>query len=414
MLGLPEVPANTNSTQEMDQPVAAPTQPGLDQVTSPSLAPVTSRKSAPVTDETLTDSPRSKIPEETMPPRRLTGAGIPQAQPAPRKSRAMAAQPAVEPTTDPTVGRVAEQTQVTPPAGFEWTMPRVAGLSAGVAIVFVLTWVFWPSGHKAPRPNKPTIEDTEAVAEAPTPKKVIPVAPPVAVEAPKKPAFALDSKQNVIDPYAKHLDDLDLDPAHKYQLRIASDDSRLGTALARLDEKAGWGVMRKMASHAALQFGGAKALRMHCEPGSHFTEGQVFPLELTDLATRKSIKVPLNPAIHCWDFEVTRAMDLGEGVKRRIRVPTDSKVKLGENVPLRIAYILEALGEQKQWRTGILNPGESVLAEGRSVRFAILDPYAGDNEGTVDLELLSGDTASSGLVTPSSASGAQFVPVGQK
>ena len=83
-------------------------------------------------------------------------------------------------------------------------------------------------------------------------------------------------------------------------------------------------------------------------------------------------------------------------------------------MPLRIAYILESLSEQKQWRTGILNPGESVLAEGRSVRFAIFDPYAGDNEGTVDLELLSGDTANSGLVTPSSASGAQFVPVGQK
>jgi hypothetical protein len=395
MLGLPEVPANTNSTQEMDQPVAAPTHPGLEQVTAPSLAPV-----------------RTNL-EETMPPRRLTGAGIPQAQPAPRKSRVMATQPIVEPTTDPTAARAAEQTQVTPPKSIEWTMPRVAGLSAGVAIVFVLTWVFWPSGHKAPRPSKPTIEDTEPVAEAPVPKKAAPVAA-VPVEAPKKPAFALDSKQNVIDPYAKHLDDLDLDPAHKYQLRIASDDSRLGTALARLDERAGWGVMRKMASHAALQFGGAKALRMHCEPGSHFTEGQVFPLELTDLATRKSIKVPLNPAIHCWDFEVTRAMDLGEGVKRRIRVPTDSKVKLGENVPLRIAYILEALGEQKQWRTGILSPGESVLAEGRSVRFAILDPYAGDNEGTVDLELLSGDTASSGLVTPSSASGAQFVPVGQK
>jgi hypothetical protein len=42
------------------------------------------------------------------------------------------------------------------------------------------------------------------------------------------------------------------------------------------------------------------------------------------------------------------------------------------------------------------------------VRFAILDAYAGDNEGTLELELLGGDTESSGIST---SSGAQFVPV---
>ena len=183
----------------------------------------------------------------------------------------------------------------------------------------------------------------------------------------------------------------------------------MGTALARLDEKAGWGVMRKMASHAVLQFGGAKALRVHCEPGTHFHDGQTLPLELIDLANKKKTPVLVNPKLHCWDFEVARMMELGEGVKKRVRVPTDSKVVLGEKVPLRVAFILESLGEKKEWRTGVLNPGESVLAEGRIARFAILDPYAGDNEGTLDLELLSGDTESSGLVTPS-ASGAEFVP----
>ena len=212
----------------------------------------------------------------------------------------------------------------------------------------------------------------------------------------------------MIDPYAAHLPDLELDSAHKYRLAILRDDSRLGTALARLDEKAGWGVMRKMASHAVLQFGGAKNLRLHCEPGSRFQDGQTLPLELTDLATRQKTPVPVNPALHCWDFEVTRVVELGEGVKKRVRVPTDSRVVLGENVQLRVAYILESLGEKKEWRTGVLGPGESVLAEGRMARFAILDPYAGDNEGTVELELLSGNTENSGLVTPS-VSGAEFV-----
>jgi hypothetical protein len=165
-----------------------------------------------------------------------------------------------------------------------------------------------------------------------------------------------------------------------------------------------------MASHAALQFGGAKALRMHCEPGKQFSEGQLFPLELTDLATKRSVPIKLDPARHCWNFEVMRLMELGEGVKKRVRVPTDSTVKLGERVSLKVVYVLETLGEKKEWRTGTLAPGESVLAEGRSIRFGILDPYAADNEGSVELELLSGDTESSGLVTPTTETGVKFVP----
>ena len=124
--------------------------------------------------------------------------------------------------------------------------------------------------------------------------------------------------------------------------------------------------------------------------------------------TKKKTVLPVNPALHCWDFEVARVLDLGEGVKKRVRVPTDSKVVLGEKQSLRVAYVLESLGDKKEWRTGVLAPGQSVLAEGRLARFAILDSYAGDNEGTLELELLPGDTENSGLVTPS-ATGAQFV-----
>ena len=125
---------------------------------------------------------------------------------------------------------------------------------------------------------------------------------------------------------------------------------------------------------------------------------------------QKSLYAALDfgPALHCWDFEVARVLDLGEGVRKRVRVPTDSKVVLGEKQSLRVAYVLESLGDKKEWRTGVLAPGESVLAEGRMARFAILDSYAGDNEGTLELELLPGDTENSGLVTPS-ATGAQFV-----
>lgn len=397
MLGLPEV--SNSSTQVMDsgvpsqstlEPLAAvPTVPGLDQITSPSLPPVLTPPSAP-------------------PPRTKTAGGamrgvVPAADTAPRRQSRVA--------------QVTSQDTVVPPPrppptpeGFEWTMPKVAGLAGAVCLVLILTWVFWPSG----KPTRPVVSAPQPIAVAepvvapPKPRPVEPLAP--VVVAPAKPTFKLDSKAHVIDPFAAHSADLELDPAHKYRLRIERDDSRMGTALARLDEKTGWGVMRKMASHAVLQFGGAKALRLHCEPGSRFQEGQGLPLELLDLATKKKRALLVNPATDCWDFEVARVMELGEGVKRRVRVPTDSKVALGEKVTLKVAYVLEALGEKKEWRTGVLSAGESVLAEGRLARFAILDSYAGDNEGTLELELLSGDTENSGLVTPSTESGAQFVP----
>lgn len=421
VLGLPQV-ADTNPRIEASSQVDT-TAPSLQQVaaeiTAPSLPPVTTPPAAPPRSKTAGAIPKADAPAprktgavpvssaDTVVPRKNTGAVPTLDSAAPRKSRVAQASNAADATAEMPKPAPSE------PEKFEWTMGRVAGLTGGVCLLFILTWVFWPSGKKDPKPEvrepEPVKVAEPVAAPQPNqqPKKVEPVAAPV---APKKPTFDLDAKSNVIDPYAAHLPDIELDPAHKYRLSIARDDSRLGTALARLDEKNGWGVMRKMASHAVLQFGGAKALRLHCEPGSHFEEGQTMPLELVDLANKKKVPVPVTPALHCWDFEVARVMELGEGVKRRVRVPTDAKLVLGENVPLRVAWVLEALGDKKQWRTGVLNPGESVLAEGRLARFAILDSYAGDNEGTLGLELLSGDTESSGLVTPSAASGAEFVP----
>ncbi|MDP3152517.1 MAG: hypothetical protein Q8N23_07585 [Archangium sp.] len=394
LLGLPEV--GNSSTQVIDSPV--PSEPTLE------LAPI-GPTTAPVLDQITAPS----LPPVLTPPRTKTAGAmrgaVPKEESAPRRPSRVAQALPVDGATDPRITKPVPEKEA-----FEWTMPKVAGLSGAVGLLFILVWVFWPSGEKRVRP---VVASPEPVAEAPVvatpkPKPVQPVTP--VVVAPRKPVFKLDVRANVIDPFGVHLPDLELDPAHKYRLRIERDDSKLGTALARLDEKEGWGMMRKMASHAVLQFGGAKALRMHCDPGSTFQEGQTFPLELVDLATKKKSTLALNPATHCWDFEVARVMELGEGVKKRVRVPTDTKLELGEKVQLRVAYVLEALGEKRAWRTGVLSPGESVLAEGRLARFAILDPYAGDNEGELALELLAGDTESSGLVTPTAAPGAEFVP----
>lgn len=453
-LGLPEVPASPSTTQVMSEPVAD--------------VETTNRDIKPVSP--LTAPPRTKTNQTMeMPGRRKTGAipalqdpaarraskavstegVVPQSPTAPRKSKVAAISDLEtvnlrDQETDPRLGpvpdaapkpRASKMVQVSAisdpqlhqptadllpnaservpkaPVETKWTLQRVIAIALGVSLVCILTWVFWPHASRPQRAlpvvtrETPELEDLAPIAKPKTAQT------PVPVVAKKPPGLPIDVKQNVIDPFAVHLEDIPLDPAHRYRLKLERDDSRIGVAMARLDEKDGWGTLRRMASHAALQFGGAKALRMHCDPGSAFADGATFPLELVDLATKKTVSLALQPARHCWDFEVGKILELGEGVKKRVRVPTDAKLKLGESVPLKIAYVLESLGETKTWKTGVLGPGESLLAEGRLVRFALLDPYANDNEGTLELELLAGDTQSSGIVTPSTGSGAQFVPV---
>jgi hypothetical protein len=393
VMGLPEV--RNDSTQVLDQPVD--TAPSLQSVsTAPQLAPVEPPVTAPSLPPVVTPP---------QPPKRTKTAGaIPQAE-APRRASRVATR---IPVGEETVKTTEPLKPVAAKEPFEWTMPRVAGLAGAVGLLVILTWVFWPSS----KPARPKTAAPAPVAVAPAPVPARPKPAPVAekpIAPPEKPSLKLDAKQHVIDPYAAHATDLPLVPSHKYRLRLGKEDPKLGVVLARLEEKEGWGVMRKMATHALLQFGGARTLRLHCEPGTHFTDGQTVPLELVDLANKQSVDLQVNPAKDCWDFEVARRLDLGEGVKKRVRVPTDAKLDLGPAVPLRVAYVLESLGETTEWRTGVLEPGESVLAEGRSARFAILDPYAADNEGTLPLELLEGDTENAGLVTPS-VSGAQFVP----
>ena len=437
VMGLPKV-ADQGSVD-----TTAPALPPVPAAISPVVtAPPRTKTGGVRRPETIHDAPRSKSSAEVpAQPRTRTAGAVPKAPEAPRRaSRVAVSIPVDVPSTAPNQNAVpskllveresipglppesdlvpAVETAVTSPRSkpvgprIEWTIQKVAGVTAGVCLVFILLWVFWPSRaakkQVAARPSEPEQIVDEAPKPVAKPKPAVVATPKPS--APANPTWTLDSAKHVVDPYGVHLDDQPLDPAHKYKLTIQRDDSRLGIALARLDEKNGWGVMRRMASHAALQFGGAKALRMHCEPGKQFSEGQLFPLELTDLATKRSVPIKLDPARHCWNFEVMRLMELGEGVKKRVRVPTDSAVKLGERVSLKVVYVLETLGEKKEWRTGTLAPGESVLAEGRSIRFGILDPYAADNEGSVELELLSGDTESSGLVTPTTETGVKFVP----
>ncbi|MGV3621304.1 MAG: hypothetical protein ACO1OB_10835 [Archangium sp.] len=463
-LGLPEVTSSPATTQVMSEPVAEVDSTNRDiQPVSPLTAPPRTR-----TNQTIEMPGRRKtgaIPALQDPAAKRgskaisTEGVVPQAPAAPRKSKAIseletmlpsaAPKPLLEQETDPRLGpvpdvapprpRASKMVQVSnisdpqvalptadllptaaervpkPPVEPKVSIGKVVGIALGVCVLFMLAWVFLSAGNKPLPTRVSTARDEKEVEElAPLARTQQPKAAqtpvPVAVKK-KPPGLPIDVKANVIDPYAVHLEDIPLDPAHRYRLKLERDDSRLGVSMARLDEKNGWGSLRKMASHAALQFGGVKALRMHCEPGATFTSEATFPLELTDLATKKTIPVALKPSQHCWDFEVGRMLELGEGVKKRVRVPTDANVKLGEGVPLKIAYVVESLGENKTWKTGVLNPGESLLAEGRLVRFALFDPYANDNEGTLELELLAGDTESSGIVTPSTASGAQFVPV---
>jgi hypothetical protein len=106
---------------------------------------------------------------------------------------------------------------------------------------------------------------------------------------------------------------------------------------------------------------------------------------------------------------VARLVDLEPGQSRRVLLTSEQTARLGDQVPLKVAYRLPVPGEGPRWRFGVLNPGDDVLVEGPGSRFAILDPYLGDNEGEVFLQLLPGDTDSRGLVKQEAA-GTKFVP----
>lgn len=421
VMGLPEVRTDSTLDLEGARSTAVVPMPDLGltpNATSPDLPSIKTDPMLASAPRVLAESTAPSLPPIVTPPaapprtrtggipRTRTAGAIPKPEVPRRATREVAASDDLE-AAQPTREPLPPLSEKEP---FEWTHGRVAGLAAAVSFAAVLLWVFWPA-KQARRPTPP-VAPVAVVAETPepTPREKPAIAPEPALAAPEKPALVLEAKQHVIDPYGAHADDLPLDPAHKYRLRLERDDPRLGVTLARLEEKGGWGVMRKMASHALLQFGGAKTLRLHCEPGTRFVEGQTFPLELQDLATRKNLALTVDPSKHCWDFELARIFPLGEGVKVRVRVPTDAKLMLGPDVPLRVAWVLEALGDTREWRTGVLKPGESLLAEGRLARFAILDSYSGDNDGALALELLDGDTENAGLVTPT-GTGAQFVPV---
>jgi hypothetical protein len=448
LVGLPEVPADPAATQI-----------GLDQVpASPSLVAPTAPQLPPVAEREGTTAPG--VPMPAPPPRRQSRLAVPAALPAtdetaalgpvteaptnprvteppPRRPSRIAVAAAEQPTNPrialperrpSRIATPAAKAEEAPPSGpesaadepFEWTLPRVAAIASGVAVLLVAGWLALPvlfSVEKpspavaAPRPRLP--EPSPAPRPAPSPPQ--PAQPVVAapvVTASDRPSLALDSRTHVVDPFGLHAPDLTLDASHKYRLRLERDDARLGRVLVRLDEGQGWGVVHKLASHAALQFGGAQQLRIHCEPGRDFPETATFPLELVDLATKKRVEFQVFPARHCWDLEVMRTLELGDGIRHRVRVPLEAKLQLGENVPLKVAWITESHDGSRAYRSGVLGPGESVLVEGRRARFALLDPYAGDNEGKLELELHEPDTAADGLADPSKKSGARFVPVG--
>jgi hypothetical protein len=214
----------------------------------------------------------------------------------------------------------------------------------------------------------------------------------------------LDAKVHVIDPRALHPPDVPLEPTHKYRLTLKTDDPKAGVVLVRLEEADGWGVLHAMATHHALVFGGARALRLHCEPGSLVKADTTLLLELQDLARKKQRQtLRIAPATQCYDFEVGRTLEVDPGVSKRVQLRSEQNAVLGEQVPLRVAYRLPLPGEPQAWRFGVLEPGDDVLVDGPGARFAILAPWLGDNQGEVVLQVLPADTDRRGPHRPSGA-----------
>jgi hypothetical protein len=234
--------------------------------------------------------------------------------------------------------------------------------------------------------------------------------PPAVAPAPAANELRLDAKTDVIDPRALHAPDLALEPTHKYRLSLKADDPKAGVVLARLEEKTGWGVLHVMATHHALQFGGVRTLRLHCEPGTDVKADTAMVLELEDLARKSQRKtLSISPSKECYDFETARLLDLEPGQSRRVQLRSEQTAVLGEQTKLRVAYRIPLATEPPSWRFGVLEPGDDVLVPGPGARFAVIDAWVGDNQGSVVLQVLPGDTDRRGLVKPESNT-TKFVP----
>ncbi|MEW6430738.1 MAG: hypothetical protein AB1730_04445 [Myxococcota bacterium] len=416
---VPVRPARTDATQVMsdeapiegdtDLSPVSTTDRGLPPVppTSTDLPPVpaTSTDLPPV--PTSTDLPPVEGTARDLPPDGGTVAALP---PVHSKN----ALPHASEVTAPRLAR-APAAKADPPR-FEITPGRVALAGLGVSLLGVVIWLVWPLLTRPATPppiewvDAAPVQPAPAPAPAPAPRPAAkPVAPPTPA-APGKDELRLDAKTHVIDPRALHAPDVPLEPTHKYRLSLQTDDRKAGTVLARLEEAQGWGVLHAMATHHALQFGGARTLRLHCEPGPLVRADTTISLELVDLARKMQRKtLTLSPATQCFDFEVGRLLELEPGTSRRVQLRSEQKVALGEQVPLRVAYRVPVPGDAEAWRFGVLAPGDDVLVEATGARFAIIDPWLGDNDGEVVLDLLPGDTDSRGLARPD-GSDAKFVP----
>lgn len=404
--------ARTDATQVMDpvsapEPIEAPTDSTPVAATTTGLPPVPPTSTDLPWVSTSTDLPpvagtETSLPD--VPPAQSTVASLP---PVPSSD-------ALPPATEVTAPRLARApaAKSEPAPRFEVTPGRVALAGLGVSVLGLLLWLIWPL---LTRPAKP--QPIEWIDAAPAPVAVAapkpappPVAPPVAPPKPAADELRLDAKVHVIDPRALHAPDVSLEPTHKYRLTLKTDEPKAGIVLARLEEAEGWGVLHAMATHHALQFGGARTLRLHCEPGSLVKADTTMTLELEDLARKKQRQtLGISPATQCYDFEVGRRLEVDPGASKRVQLRSEQKAVLGEQVPLRVAYRIPVPGDPQAWRFGVLEPGDDVLVEGPGARFAILDPWLGDNEGEVVLQVLPGDTDSRGLVRPDGAD-TKFVP----
>lgn len=414
---LPPVrPSRTDATQMMDPvaPEAEPAEPAADG------APVTSTDTGlPPVPATSTDLPWVSTSTDLPPvPSESTETSLPNVPVAEGTVASLPPVPssdALPLATEVTAPRLARAPAATssPAPRFEVTPARVALAGLGISVLGVLLWLVWPM---LTRPAQPTpVEWVDATpvqpVPAPAPKpEPVHAAQPVAPPKPAADELHLDAKVHVIDPRALHAPDVSLEPTHKYRLTLKTGDPKAGLVLARLEEAEGWGVLHEMATHHALQFGGARTLRLHCEPGSLVKADTTITLELEDLARKKQRQtLDIAPATQCYDFEVGRLLDVDPGASRRVQLRSEQTAVLGEQVPLRVAYRLPVPGEPQTWRFGVLEPGDDVLVEGPGARFAILDPWIGDNEGDVVLQVLPGDTDRRGLVRPDGTD-AKFVP----
>jgi serine/threonine-protein kinase len=138
-----------------------------------------------------------------------------------------------------------------------------------------------------------------------------------------------------------------------------------------------------IASGETLQVKSKRSVGVICEPGARVGPQQTAMLLLS--SNQGPLRLRIDP-MQCADYEQAKRVELDHEKHYTLSVPADASAKLGEGVPVRIAWRTRL--KDGAFSAGALTVGQSITMDGAVfLEVGFFDQTASDNEGAVELNL---------------------------